>query len=234
MPTATWWNLDGDKRARIVEAAIAEFGRRGFSAGSLNVVAREAGVAKGSLFQYFDDKLDLFASVCDACSRRIRDEMGIVMARRAGEHAELFPFLRAVLVDWVRYFEEHPDDRALTFAVNLEIDPEARRAVRAVTNAHYRDVLEELVSAAQARGELRPGASRDHLVAMLLLLLPHLALAPASPELDPVLELHRREGLDLEAAVTGFVDVLEAAFAVPAPPSAASDPHPSPTRGART
>lgn len=230
MPTTTWRNLDAAKRDRVVDAAIVEFGRRGFSAGSLNVVAREAGVAKGSLFQYFDDKLDLFAHVCDVCSRGIRDEMSAVMARRAGEHPELFPFLRAVLLDWVAYFASHPEDRALTFAVNFEIDPDARRAVRSVTNAHYRDVLEELVTAAEARGELRPGASRDHLVALLLLLLPHLALAPASPELDPVLELHRREGLDLEAAVTGFVDVLASAFAAaPSPdrPVATTD------RGAR-
>lgn len=219
MPTATWWNLDDDKRARVVDAAVAEFGRRGFSAGSLNVVAREAGVAKGSLFQYFTDKLDLFAHVCDACSARIRDEMTTAMARRAEEHPRLFPFLRAVTLDWVDYFADHPQDRALTFAVNFEIDPDARRTVRAVTNHHYRDVLDGLVAAAQSRGELRDDASRDHLVALLLLLLPHLALAPASPELDPVLELHRRDGLDLEAAVTGFIDVLEAAFAATGTPA---------------
>ena len=53
------------------EAAMAEFGRHGYSGGSLNVIAREAGVAKGSLFQYFDDKLDFFAHVAEQTSLTI-------------------------------------------------------------------------------------------------------------------------------------------------------------------
>ena len=61
MPTPTWNRLPAARRDAIVAAAEAEFAENGFSRGSLNVIAREAGVAKGSLFQYFTDKLDLFA-----------------------------------------------------------------------------------------------------------------------------------------------------------------------------
>lgn len=52
MPTVTWARVDPARRAAVVEAAEAEFGAHGFSRGSLNVIARRAGVAKGSLFQY--------------------------------------------------------------------------------------------------------------------------------------------------------------------------------------
>lgn len=55
MPTVTWARVDPARRAAVVEAAEAEFGAHGFSRGSLNVIARRAGVAKGSLFQYFAD-----------------------------------------------------------------------------------------------------------------------------------------------------------------------------------
>lgn len=233
MPTATWHNLGVERRERVIAAATAEFGRRGFSAGSLNVVAREAGVAKGSLFRYFDDKLDLFAHVCEVVSRRIRDEMTLVMVQRATETSDLWGFLRATFVDWVEYFRTHPEDRALTFAVNFEIDPDARAVVRGVTNHHYRDVVEALVSEAAARGDLRPGASREHLVALVLLLLPHLALAPFSPELDPMLELHRRDGLDLEAAVAGFVDAFEHGFGARPLASTAPERHDAGQEGHR-
>lgn len=60
MPTVTWARVDPARRAAVVEAAEAEFGAHGFSRGSLNVIARRAGVAKGSLFQYFADKRDLY------------------------------------------------------------------------------------------------------------------------------------------------------------------------------
>lgn len=223
MPTPTWDNLDAPKRERILDAAMEEFGRRGFSAGSLNVVAREAGIAKGSLFQYFEDKRELFAHVCDVCSQRIRDDFLVTLSRHATEQDDLFDFVRAVLMDWVRYFREHPRERAITFAISFEIDPQARRAVRAVTNRHYLEVLESLVDEAADRGDLRTRTSREHLLAYLLLLLPHLATAPSSPELDPVLGLADLEGDALTQAVHGFVDVLAAAFSSRAP-TAAGDP----------
>jgi AcrR family transcriptional regulator len=213
VPSSTWANLPTAKQERVIDAALREFGARGFSSGSLNVIAREADVAKGSLFRYFDDKLELFAHVCEVCSSRIRDRFTTILLLRAEEHTQLFPFLRAVLVDWVEYFRSHPLDRAVTFAANFEVEPEARRVVRAVTDRHYLEVLEALVEEADRRGELADGRSRDHLVATLLLLLPHLATAPSAPELDPVLRLADRDGLDLEAAVSGFVDMLEAAYA---------------------
>jgi hypothetical protein len=47
MPTVTWARVDPARRAAIIEAAEDEFGAHGFSRGSLNVIARRAGVAKG-------------------------------------------------------------------------------------------------------------------------------------------------------------------------------------------
>jgi AcrR family transcriptional regulator len=41
----------------------------GSVARSLNVIARRAGVAKGSLFQYFADKRDLYAFIADVASQ---------------------------------------------------------------------------------------------------------------------------------------------------------------------
>lgn len=216
MPTTTWDNLGPAKRDRILTAAMREFGGRGFSAGSINVIARDAGVAKGSVFQYFGDKRDLYAHVCEHVSRTVRDEFTVTMLRRAEQHQDLFALLRAVLTDWVAYFRTHPLERDVFFAIFFEIDRDTRRTVRDVANRHEVDVLAALVIAAEHSGQLRDGASRDHLLGMLLLLVPHLATAPFSPELDPVLHLDMREGIDLEAAVSGYVDVLEAAFGLPA------------------
>ncbi len=216
MPTTTWDNLDGAKRDRVLQAAMREFGARGFSAGSINVIAREAGIAKGSVFQYFVDKADLYAHVSEHVSRTVRDEFTVTMLRRADEHHDLFRMLRAILTDWVAYFRAHPLERQVFFAITFEIDAENRRTVRHVVNTHQLEVLGALVTAAERSGQLREGVSRDHLLGMLLLLVPHLATAPFSAELDPVLQLSQRHGIDLEAAVSGYVDVLEAACGLPA------------------
>lgn len=216
MPTATWANLDPSKRDRVLQAAMREFGARGFSAGSINVIAREADVAKGSVFQYFDDKADLYTHVAGHVARTVRDEFTQTMLARAAEHHDLFRLLRAILTDWVAYFRDHPLEREVFFAITFEIDHDSRRAIRSVVDAHVIEVLGTLLSAAEDHGQLRAGASRDHALSLLLLLVPHLATASSSAELDPVLQLSRREGLDLELAVSGYVDVLEAAVGAPA------------------
>ena len=64
MPTVTWARVDPLRRAAVVEAAEAEFGAHGFSRGSLNVIARRAGVAKGSLFQYMTSGNSISTSGC--------------------------------------------------------------------------------------------------------------------------------------------------------------------------
>lgn len=212
MPTQTWDNLSDDKRERIMAAALAEFGANGFSSGSLNVVAREAGVAKGSLFQYFDDKLDLFQYVCDHASRRVRAHMLERVAARREEHGDLFDVLRALLVDWVEYYRGHPEDRAVSFAVNFEIQDEARRVVRGVVKRYYLETLELLVAEARAAGQVRDDLDTDHLVSLLLLLLPHLALASNHPELEPLVVIAGLEGDDLARAIGGYVDLFEAAY----------------------
>lgn len=60
MPRQTFLNLAGEKRERINRAAIAEFAVRDYPEANLDRVAAAAGVPKGSLYQYFDDKEDCY------------------------------------------------------------------------------------------------------------------------------------------------------------------------------
>ncbi len=52
-----------DKAARILEAALAAFARYGFRRASIDDVAREAGVAKGTVYLYHESKEALFRAV---------------------------------------------------------------------------------------------------------------------------------------------------------------------------
>lgn len=122
MPTVTWARVDPARRAAVVEAAEAEFGAHGFSRGSLNVIARRAGVAKGSLFQYFADKRDLYAFIADIASQRVRSYMEDLI-RELDPNRPFFEFLTDLLDGWVAYFAEHPRERALHAAATLRSTP---------------------------------------------------------------------------------------------------------------
>jgi AcrR family transcriptional regulator len=59
---------DSAKRRQILDGATAVFLEKGFDAASMGEIARAAGVSKGTLYVYFDDKQALFdAIVQEAC-----------------------------------------------------------------------------------------------------------------------------------------------------------------------
>lgn len=211
MPTVTWARVDPARRAAVIAAAEAEFGANGFSGGSLNVIARRAGVAKGSLFQYFADKRDLYAYITDIGSQRVRTFVEDLI-RELDPTRPFFEFLTDLLDGWVSYFAQHPHERALHAAATLEVDTDARISVRSVIHRHYLQVLRPLLRDAQARGDLRADADTEAMLSLLLLLFPHLALAPYMRGLDPVLGLDEPSPEQPALAVRRLVAVLAAAF----------------------
>jgi AcrR family transcriptional regulator len=64
-------NLDPDKQEKLFEAAADEFSDRGYEGASLNRIIDKAGMSKGSLYYYFDDKSDLFATVIEKATVRL-------------------------------------------------------------------------------------------------------------------------------------------------------------------
>ncbi|WP_407311728.1 TetR/AcrR family transcriptional regulator [Desulfosporosinus sp. SB140] len=60
MPKTTFYNLSEEKKERIFDAAMKEFSIRTFSQASINQIIKNADIPKGSFYQYFDNKEDLY------------------------------------------------------------------------------------------------------------------------------------------------------------------------------
>ncbi|MFG1345263.1 TetR/AcrR family transcriptional regulator [Xanthobacter autotrophicus DSM 431] len=67
--------LDPEKRSQILAGARQVFFDRGFDAASMGDIARAAGVSKGTLYVYFENKEDLFADLvsveCEETAERM-------------------------------------------------------------------------------------------------------------------------------------------------------------------
>ena len=66
------------RQEKIFDAAAEEFSSRGYEAASVNRIIDHAGISKGSLYYYFDDKEDLFATVIERAFNRLKDGAGFV------------------------------------------------------------------------------------------------------------------------------------------------------------
>lgn len=60
MPKPTFYKLPQEKQERILAAAKREFTHARYEDASINQIIREAGIPRGSFYQYFEDKQDIF------------------------------------------------------------------------------------------------------------------------------------------------------------------------------
>jgi len=65
LPKQTFYNLPYEKRQIIEQAALDEFAKYGFDGSNMNRIVSGAKIAKGSFYQYFDDKKDVFFHLID-------------------------------------------------------------------------------------------------------------------------------------------------------------------------
>lgn len=92
---------DSPLRAKIVSAATRLFESVGYHAASVEKIARQAGVAKGSVYWHFRSKEDLLVAMVAEEIAKFREK---VFKRLAAEPRELSARLEAVLDlgDWIR------------------------------------------------------------------------------------------------------------------------------------
>lgn len=62
---------DIDKRDRIINAALEEFGNNAFNKASTNTIVKRAGVSKGLLYHYFESKEELYYYLIEFCFKTI-------------------------------------------------------------------------------------------------------------------------------------------------------------------
>jgi AcrR family transcriptional regulator len=72
MPKHTFNNLKKEKKEIFLKEALEEFSLKGYYGASLTQLVKKLQMAKGSLYQYFDDKDEMYAFlIAEACSRRL-------------------------------------------------------------------------------------------------------------------------------------------------------------------
>ncbi len=88
------WQRRAESRPQeLLEAALAEFVERGYAATRLEEVARRAGVSKGTLYLYYENKAELFKAVVRKSLVSNLDEAQAAIAGYQGGGRELLVFL---------------------------------------------------------------------------------------------------------------------------------------------
>jgi len=176
-PTAYTERRRRDVRERIVAAAHGLIAGGGYRAAPVAAVAREAGVATGTVYRHFPSKSDLFAEVFRRASQREVDHV----AAAAADPAPATTRIAAAVETFARRALR---GRRLAWALLAEpVDP-AVEAERLVFRRAYRDVFVTVIAEGIAAGEL-PEQDAELSAAALVGALGEALVGPLSPTASP-------------------------------------------------
>jgi AcrR family transcriptional regulator len=152
-----------DRRTQLIEAAQRVIARRGLAAATTREIASEAGVAEGTIYRYFEDKVDLCLAVVSRrlpeMLRRLPEQAGRrspratlidVLGGALEAYAGLVPLLSGVVAD---------PELAEKFRERARLDDEARTAYKG---------LSAYLGAEQKAGRIGSAADPRILARMLL------------------------------------------------------------------
>ncbi len=105
MPKETFLNLSDEKRERFIEEAFREFAWYNFEAASINRIIKNLGIARGSVYQYFEDKLDLWLYLKEyAEGQKVR----YIRSVRRTDFASFWDYYQALYLKGIDFDLEQP------------------------------------------------------------------------------------------------------------------------------
>jgi AcrR family transcriptional regulator len=180
-----------EKRDQIIRAAAKVFGSKGYARTLIAEVAAEAGVGKGTVYEYFDSKTALFLAVFDWLNRRVNEAAQVAAEGSGGSAAERMrarveAVIQGALEIWdfyglfMEFWAASADEQFRPWLENWFKK----------SYAEYRRTVEELIREGMERGEFR---------------------ADADPESLAVLAVGTLEGIFLQAWFDDGLDLVDLA-----------------------
>ena len=155
--TELFGRISEAKRNRIYEAAINEFATYGFMNANTNKIARKAEISIGSLFQYFENKEDLFLTTVKHCATIMKAALEEIMVGEEDILVKVEKLLRTIQmhsrknINMIRLYNE------MATQSNSKIICEVVKDMETLTANLYTELIQKAQSEHEARTDCDPG-----------------------------------------------------------------------------
>lgn len=139
MPKSTFNNLSDEKKERIFDAALQEFSTRRFSEASLNHIIKNAGIPKGSFYQYFESKEDLYLYMREVVSKEMADLLSNING--IDSDADVFEVIKQETREFLERGKVKPGYVEVAMLMEID-DSEFIKKIRKSSSSRYVKMLE--------------------------------------------------------------------------------------------
>jgi TetR/AcrR family transcriptional regulator len=182
--TRTFRRLDPERQRLILDAILIEAAEKGPAALNIKTVAKRAGVAVGSLYQYFPDRDGMLDFAIELCVRYLNEMFAL--SRPYLLAMPLTEALNAYLSVGLEWGQTETGMVRFFGRAAYQGDPDlAERVVRPIATV-MRDLIHDLLVQAAARGEIRADMDMEAAARLVNLLM----IAFGDSQLLPYLNIY--------------------------------------------
>ena len=142
--------IESEKRKKIFKAAAHKFSHQGVDGATMQEIADAAGVGKGTLYRYFDDKADLISSLAEIGFDRIakKIETGIKGVDDPKEQLE-----KAVEIQ-LKFYNQYRDVCRFLTRESLGYKDKFERQIKRIRKG-YTVAIEDIIARGIEKGEFK-------------------------------------------------------------------------------
>lgn len=200
MPKETFFNLPEEKRQKIYEAALEEFSHHPFKQASINRVVDQSGIAKGSFYQYFQDKKDLYRFLVDEIFQK--KIQYLTPAMKNPQSVDCFSLIADLFRSGVRFARDNPKLARVAQHLTSKSEKDTYQEIMGQKMGEGLSIYRNILEQGMERGEIRTGINLD--MAAYVLYLWNSGLADGFTEL-----FHEGDDEQLMKRVEDMIDLLK-------------------------
>jgi len=207
----TFTKLAAGKQDRILDAAIDEFSRWGYEKASINRMVGRLGIAKGSIFQYFGSKKNLYFHIFEHAVSLVRRRLKRVKAETEGD--DFFVRLAKSLQAGIQFIRHHPRIYQIYLKMLFQEDFPFRADLLRTIRLFSMDYLRPMIETGIRRGELRRDLDPEMAAFFLDAVLDRFLQAYCVAYMDSGLGLFQANEEVIEARIEDCVEMVRLGMA---------------------
>lgn len=139
-----------DKHRKIIRAATKVFAKKGFFNARISDIAKEAKVADGTIYLYFNNKFDILLSVFEQEIGKLVDQVTVLLEKETNPKKRLEIFIN-------NHLEEMKKNKYLAEVIHIELRQTSKliREYRKNKFSEYLDIIAEIIKQGQQEGVFR-------------------------------------------------------------------------------
>ena len=206
MPKRTFFNLPDEKRQKIIDVAIEEFAANGYAGTSINSIVSRLDIAKGSIYQYFDNKKDFYLYLVKFVKESYMEHRAEFVGNL--EKQPVMDILHKTMLSFRDFRENFPIRVSFYFTMvgdtSIPFVEEISRIMTEPSLKYMRGIIDSAIK----RGELREDIDIDMLVFDLVMLITAFQQATVNPVMARYYNIDTKSKKSVSVAAERLLDIV--------------------------